>query len=406
MDDRTTHASKALRVALVALTIATALPAAAQTPDPSTQNLSASDAGAQPAKSPVDWQYGAFIDVGRLFSSNSPSNHLFRNRGTTPRVDEWDLNMTGAYLKKAPSESSRAGVELTVQEGHDSEIFGFSATAPNIDGADRLLHLGPTNVSYLAPVGNGLTVQGGIFASLIGYDGLYAKDNLNYTRPWTADYTPYFMLGVNASYPVTSRLTATGLVLNGYWHLAHANNVPSFGGQLAYKATDRVTVKETILYGPHQAETALRFWRFFSDTIVERKTGRMTAAFEYQIGTEGVATAGDPQALWMAAQAPVKWVVGGPWSIIVRPEFAWDRDGRWIGAEQSVKAFTSTVEYRRPLGQAQAIVKLEYRVDDSRGPGGGFFTEPDLRPGVPSLTPTQHLFGVGLIFTFDGTVRR
>src|SRR6185295_2400030 len=263
---------------------------------------------AQPsAASPIAWQYGAFVDVGRLFSSTSPSNHLFRNRGTTPRVDKWDLNMTGAYLKKAPSESSRWGVELTGQEGRDSELFGFSATAPNLAGADWLLHLGPTNVSYLAPVGKGLTVQGGIFASLIGYDGLYAKDNLNYTRPWTGDYTPYFMLGVNASYPVTSRLTATGVVLNGYWHLAHANDVPSVGGQLAYKATDQVTVKETILYGPHQTDTALRFWRFFSDSIVERKTGTVTAAFEYQIGTESVAPAGDPQALWMAAQAPVKW---------------------------------------------------------------------------------------------------
>ncbi len=356
--------------------------------------------------SPIAWQFGGFVDVGRLFSSTSPSNHLFRNRGTTPRVDKWDLNMTGAYLKKAPSESSRAGVELTAQEGRDSEIFGFSATAPKIGGADWLLHFGPTNVSYLAPVGKGLTVQGGIFASLIGYDGLYAKDNLTYTRPWTGDYTPYLMLGVNASYPVSSRLTATGFVLNGYWHLADANNVPSFGGQLAYKATDRVTVKETVLYGPHQTDTALRYWRFFSDSIVERKTGRVTAACEYQIGTEDVAAAGDPLALWMAAQAPVKWSVGGLWSVIVRPEFAWDRDGRWIGAEQSVKAFTSTVEYRRPLRQAQAILKLEYRVDDSRGPGGGFFTEPEVRPGVPGLTPTQHLFGVGLIFTFDGTVRQ
>ena len=410
MDDRATHASKALGVALVALTMAAALPAAAQTPDRSTKTLPSSETAAQTpspaAQSPIEWQYGAFLDVGRLSSSTSPSNHVFRNRGTTPRVDEWDLNMTGAYLKKAPSESSRAGVELTVQEGRDSEIFGFSATAPNIGGAEWLLHLGPTNVSYLAPVGKGLTVQGGIFSSLIGYDGLYAKDNFNYTRPWTGDYTPYFMLGVNASYPVTSRLTATGVVLNGYWHLAHANNVPSVGGQLAYKATDRVTVKETVLYGPHQTETALRFWRFFSDSIVERKSGPLTAAFEYQIGTEAVATAGDPQALWMAAQAPIKWVVGGPWSIIVRPEFAWDRDGRWIGAPQSVKAFTSTVEYRRAFGHGQTIVRLEYRLDDSRGVGGGFFSEPDVAPGVPGLVPTQHLFGVGLIFTFDGTVRQ
>lgn len=395
--------------ALLAISLTAApLVASAQTLDRSTPNPSPSITQTQsaPPSSPIQWQYGAFIDVGRLFSSTSPSNHLFRNRGTTPRVDTWDLNMTGAYLKKAPSESSRAGVELTVQEGRDSEIFGFSATAPNVGGADWLLHVGPTNVSYLAPVGKGLTVQGGIFASLIGYDGLYAKDNLNYTRPWTGDYTPYFMLGVNASYPVTSRLTATGFVLNGYWHLAHANDVPSVGGQLAYKATDRVTVKETVLYGPHQTETAPRYWRFFSDTIVERKIERLTAAVEYQIGTEGVATVGDPRALWMAAQAPVKWAVVGPWSIILRPEFAWDRDGRWIGAEQSVKAFTSTVEYRRPLGHAQAIVKLEYRVDDSRGPGGGFFTEPDVRPGVPGLTPTQHLFGVGLIFAFDSPLPR
>jgi len=102
----------------------------------------------------------------------------------------------------------------------------------------------------------------------------------------------------------------------------------------------------------------------------------------------------------------VNWSVVGPWSVIVRPEFAWDRDGRWIGAEQSVKAFTATLEYRRPLGQAQATVNMEYRVDDSRGPGGGFFTAPDVRPGVPGLTPTQQLFGVALIFTFDGKIRR
>ena len=399
---RTTDAQAFVLEAVITLSLAAATPLFAQTPDRSPQNPP------PPSRSqnPIEWQYGAFVDVGRLFSSTSPSNHLFRNRGTTPRMDEWDLNMTGAYLRKAPSESSRTGVELTVQEGRDSEIFGFSATAPNIGGADWLLHFGPTNVSYLAPIGKGLTVQGGIFASLIGYDGLYAKDNLTYTRPWTGDYTPYFMLGVNASYPVTPRLTATGFVLNGYWHLAHANDVPSVGGQLAYKATDRVTVKETVLYGPHQTNTALRYWRFFSDSIIERKIDRVTAAVEYQIGTEGVATAGDPRALWMAAQAPVKWAVAGPWSIVLRPEFAWDRDGRWIGAEQSVKAFTSTVEYRKPLGHAQAIVKLEYRVDDSRGPGGGFFTEPDVRPGVPGLTPTQHLFGVGLILTFDSTLQR
>ena len=113
--------------------------------------------------------------------------------------------MAGAYLKKKASELSRWGAEVLVQGGKDEEIFGFSATAPNLAGADVLGHFGLANVSYLAPVGTGLTIQGGIFASFIGYDSLYAKDNMNYTRPWGADFTPYLMTGVNASYAVSDK---------------------------------------------------------------------------------------------------------------------------------------------------------------------------------------------------------
>jgi hypothetical protein len=49
------------------------------------------------------------------------------------------------------------------------------------------------------------------------------------------------MLGVNAQYPFTGKLTGTLFLISGYWHMAHANNVPSSGGQLAYKATGHVT---------------------------------------------------------------------------------------------------------------------------------------------------------------------
>jgi hypothetical protein len=351
------------------------------------------------------WQYGAFLDVGALFDSNSPSNHLFRNRGTTPRVDELAVNMTAAYLRKTASESSRIGVEVTLQTGKDSELFGFSSTAPNIGGADVLRHLGPTDVSYLAPIGKGLTIQGGIFSSLIGYDSLYARDNLEYTRPWGADYTPYLMLGVNAAYPVTSSLTVTGVLVNGYWHLAHANDVPSSGGQLSYKPNDHLNVKETLLYGPHQTDTSLKYWRFLSDTIVERRWPRVTAAFEYQASTERVADPAGPRAWWMSAQLPIRWSLHGPLALAVRPEVAWDSDGRWTGFVQRIKAFTSTVEYRIPYRGANAIVRGEYRVDNSTGSGGGFFDDGDIR-GVPRLTPTQHLLGISVILTFDGAYQR
>jgi len=213
------------------------------------QDASSSTGTTQSAES--KWHYGGFFDVGYLLDFNHPENRVFRSRGTTWHVDRPQINMAAFYVRKKATEDSRWGVELTAQGGKDAELFGFSATAPNIGGYKFLRQLGPTNVSYLAPIGKGLTIQGGIFASFIGYDSLYAKDNFNYTRPWGADFTPYFMLGVNVSYPFTKKLTGSFFVVNGYWHLAHANNVPSFGGQAAISATSHLTVKQTVLVGPH-----------------------------------------------------------------------------------------------------------------------------------------------------------
>lgn len=367
-----------------------------------------SEAQAAPTPTPAapaepQWQYGGFVDAAYLEDFNYPSNHLFRSRGTTYKVNEPILNMTAAYVRKTAVESSRWGFEITVQGGQDTRVFGFSATAPNIAGATFLRHLGPTDVSYLAPVGKGLTIQAGIFPSFIGYDSLYAKDNLNYTRPWGADFTPYLMTGINVSYPLTARLTGTAFLVNGSWHLARANSVPSSGGQLAYKATDHATLKQTVLFGPHQSDTGLEFWRFLSDSSLEWKTDRITTAFEYHVGEEKLAVPGTPRALWMAAQLPVHWVLDKHWSVTVRPEVYWDRDGRLTGFPQTVKANTTTLEYRIPYRQAAAIVRLEHRVDDSRGPGGGFFSDGEVLPGVAGLKPTQHLLILGVILTFDSS---
>jgi hypothetical protein len=364
------------------------------------QDSQSAPAPANPQTKPR-WNYGGFVDLGYLLDFNHPSNHLFRNRSTTPRVNELDLNMAALYLTKDATVNSRWGMELEAQAGEDSKAFGFSPTAPNLAGANWLRQIGRADVSYLAPVGNGLAVQGGIFNSLIGYDSLYAKDNFNYTRPWGADYTPYLMMGVSLSYPFSKKITATAFVVNDYAHLAHPNSVPSWGGQIAYSVTEHLNLKETALAGPQQSDTAPEFWRFFSDSVAEWRRTPLTIAFEYQIGTEKVAAAGSPRALWMSAQLPMHLVVRGPWSVTLRPEFAWDGDGRWTGFPQTIKAVTSTLEYRFPYRRTNTIVRLEHRYDDSRGKGGGFFYGAQIQPGIDILTPTQQLLIAGLILTFD-----
>jgi hypothetical protein len=341
------------------------------------------------------WQAGGFVDAGYLNDLNSPSNHLFRTRGTTPRVDELNVNMAAAYVRKIASATSRWGLEVTGQTGEDSQTFGFSPTAPNVGGADWLRHLGPTNVSYLVPAGRGLTLQGGIFESVIGYDSLYAKDNFTYTRPWAADFTPYFMSGANASYPVSDRLSLTGFLINSYFHLSDPNDVPSFGGQVGYALTARLTFKETTLFGPQQADSSLAYWRSLSDTILEHKSGRLTAAAELQLATERT-VATEEHASWLACQLPLHVVVAGPWSVSVRPEFARDTAGRYTGVRQTVGAVASAVEYRRVFPVAQAIVRAEYRYDRSTGQEGGFYSGP-----ANLLVPGQPLVGVAVMLTFD-----
>lgn len=108
--------------------------------------------------------------------------------------------MVYGYVKKDASAASRWGMEFAVQDGYDSQNFAFAQGEPKVGGADTLRRLARANVTYLAPVGNGLTLTAGVFDSLIGYESLYSRNNLNYTRAWISENSPYAMFGVSVRY--------------------------------------------------------------------------------------------------------------------------------------------------------------------------------------------------------------
>jgi hypothetical protein len=348
------------------------------------------------------WHYGAYLDVGYAANLNFPDNDRWRSRSTASRHNQPAPNMVLAYVRKDASEASRWGMELGVQGGYDSVDFAFLQGEKKVDGADVLRHLHRANASYLAPIGNGLTVTAGLFNSLMGYESLYAKDNSNYTRSWIADNTPYLMFGVNAAYPVNDRMTVTAFVINRYYHLAYTVAQPSYGGKWSYALNPRLTAMQTLYWGPDQTEASLEFWRLYGNHILEWKSDEVTIAASYDIGTENIANRpGSPRAFVMGGNLVVKWQVSGPWAVAVRPEFYWDRNGRWTGAEQFVKAVTSTVEYKLPYRWSKAVARLEHRYDESTGVGGGFFKNGESSLGVPKLAAGQHLLLFGLLLTFD-----
>ena len=351
-----------------------------------------------------DWHYGAFLDLSYALDFNFPENHLWRNKSTSSRVNELAPNMAMGYVRKDSTAASRWGMELGVQAGYDTNGL---VPSPNpgrdtpVDGADLLRHISRANVSYLAPLGNGLTVTVGLFNSYIGYQSVYALDNLNYSRSYMADNAPYFMFGVAAQYPVTDRLQVNLYAINGYNYLSHPNDQMSYGTQVAYRLSKGWTVTENLYYGPDQSNASLQFWRFFSDSIIEWKHDRLTLALAYDIGTENAAEQpGHPRTFWTAAAFYARLNVYGPWSIALRPEFYWDRSGRISGSEQFLKAMTTTLEYRWGHARPNAVIRLEHRYDESTQPGGGFFTRGGLAPGAIGLAREQHLLLISLILAF------
>lgn len=354
------------------------------------------------------WHYGAYVDLSYVANFNRPDNHVFRNKVTSRRTNEWTPNMGMAYLRKEVSDTSRWGMELAVQGGDDSRGQVPVPTADRdkpMSGADVLRHVSRANVSYLAQVGRGVTVTAGIMNSFIGYDSFYAKDNMNYTRSYLADNSPYFLMGLSAKTDVTETVGAAFYIVNGYTHLSHANDVPSYGTQVTWKPAPNWTVIQNVYYGPDQRSIELRDYRVFSDSIVEWKSERVTVAASYDIGTEAAAeTVNRARTFWTGAAAWVRWNIQGPWTVAIRPEFYWDRNGRITGSEQLIKSVTATGEYQlaqRPLLPAMRV-RVEYRYDESTGVGGGLFRGAIVpQTGTSSLVREQHLVLAGLLWTFD-----
>lgn len=355
------------------------------------------------------WQYGASLDVSYPLNFNFPENHLWRNRSTVPRHNELSPNMGMAYVRKKASPDSEWGMELAVQGGYDSREFAFLPGEPKLSGADTLRHVGLANVSYRVPKGEGegLTLTAGLFSSVLGSEKLYAKDNVHYTRAWTSDYSPYAMFGVNAVYHMNKSVTLTGFIVNGYAHLSRPNDHPSYGLGLTFTPLPCLTISHTLYAGPDQQRTDLEFWRNYLSNVMKWEDRRFLVTLTYDVGTENIADRpGAPRAFVMGGSASIGWKFKSGWYAAIRPEFYWDRNGRWTGSEQFVKAMTTTLDYapfsdREPRVFSNTHLRLEYRWDESTGVNGGFFRRGDSTPGVPGLTGSQHLIVLGLLWTFD-----
>lgn len=342
------------------------------------------------------WQYAAAIDIGYAHAFQADDELLWRSKASSQRLNSFAPNMGMFYLRKQTADESRWGLELGAQAGYDTD--GQVPAEQRLAGYSILRYLSRANTSYLLPIGNGLTLTAGLMNSFIGYESMFAKDNPNYTRSWIADFSPYYLLGAGLQYPVNEQLTLGFYLVSDYDYLAYRSDQPKYAGQWAWTINSQWKLTQNLFAGPEQANTDSRYWRYFSDSIIQWSDEDVSLALAYDVGTEKLAANFARQMLWMGSALFSRWHVGGPWSLALRPEVYWDADGRMTGSQQLIKAVTATVEYKIQLDSAAIALRTEYRYDDSSGKQGGFFKTMD---NTAALVGDQHLLLFSCLLTFD-----
>jgi len=340
---------------------------------------------------------GLYLDLGYLDSSTRPGNHIWRSKGTSNVLDRLRVNNATLWVSKDALPNSRWGFQAGLQAGADVDA-GVPPEDAAIDGAETLGYLNFTNLSYLFPLGQGLELTGGLIPGFPGYPGFYAIENPSYTRPYAVDYTPYFLWGLRADYPVSAKVSGSLFVISGWDYLKSTNNTPGYGFQLGWQVSDQVHATQNFYYGSEQKATAMEFWRFATDTNVEWQAGQFLVAASFTHGNERQAAVSDqPRYAWTAAALWLQWRTAPSWRFTLRPEWFDDPDGLQTGARQTLTAVAATAEYRlTSLARNAVSARAELRFDHSTGQEGGFFEGDDNR-----LVPDQRVLALSLLWKFD-----
>lgn len=123
------------------------------------------------------------------------------------------------------------------------------------------------NVGFKISKSKNLWIDAGIMPSHIGWETAVVKDNFNLTRSLAAENSPYFETGAKISYTSESRKWfISGMLLNSWQRIAKAegNKSLSFGHQLTYKPTDKITLNSSSFIGNDKPNTE-KGMRYFHD---------------------------------------------------------------------------------------------------------------------------------------------
>ena len=149
------------------------------------------------------------------YNFNNPIGRVNVLRAYDVSSNAFSLNQADLVVENAPDVANCKlfGVRVDLQFGQATETLqGNPANEPR-PGIYR--NIFQAYGTYVIPVGKGLTIDFGKFASSLGIEGNYTKDQMNYSRSLWFNFLPYYHMGIRANYSFNDKIAVNYWTVNG-----------------------------------------------------------------------------------------------------------------------------------------------------------------------------------------------
>lgn len=337
--------------------------------------------------------FGLTLEGYYQFNWNRPPDRVIPLRAYDTRSNVFGIQQTAIVIESAPSvaDGRRFGVRVDLQFGQATEtVQGSAANEPR---PDVYRHVWQAFGTYVFPVGRGLQADFGKFASNLGYETNYAKDNNQFSRAYLFNFLPFYHMGVRLTLPVSDKVTVMYMLTNGIQQTEDFNNFKSSHVTAIIKPTPALSWTTSYYMGKEQSDGGLPdgpdgYFRVFDTYVSYAATPALSLGVDVNYTTNQVRRADDTLSL-QGTGAYARYQVSTPAAVALRYERL-DDQGLFGGIDQVIQELTATFEHKFADG---FLLRGEFRRDWSDKP---FFNG----SGSGALRKGQNTALVGLVWWF------
>lgn len=358
-----------------------------------------------------------YLDGYYGWNFNRPVGRVNLLRANDVLSNNFSLNQASLILERAPDVAAgrRYGARVDLMFGQNTETM--QGGAQNEPRPQVYRNIFQAYGTYVFPVGSGLTVDFGKFASALGIENNYAYEQINYSRSFYFDYLPFYHMGFRTTYNLNDKLSFQYWLVNGANQTESFNEGKSNAFLFTIKPTKTISWNVNYFFGNQNRDLTpalnsgipalptqpglsitpapgpkLNGRTHIFDTYASwSPNSKVTVAAEadYVVGRER--SVSPPSRVtggvgYLQYHFTPKFYVGG------RFEYLLDHGGLFSGATQALKEHTVTAGYQFIDGFQ---LRFEHRRDFSDHP---FFLAET--PGL--LKKEQNTATLGLIWWFGG----